>query len=472
MQEKRLSRRLVLFPFSFRGHMNPMLQLGSILYSKGFSISVIHTSFNQPNSADHPHLTFHCIDVGLSESEIAMASSMSITSILSPFNNRCSEPFRECLSSVIQSSKEEEEPVACLIIDVLWYFSPAVAESLGLPTMILRSCSIAWYITTSAMPLMVEKGFLPVKDDSDLDSGVPGFAPLKFKDLPVAKKGTNLDNFIKQLSISNRVIKASRGVIVNTFEELENCELSKNFHDSFPVPTFSIGPFHKFCPAPPTSVSSAAQDKSCISWLDKQAHNSVLYVSFGSLAKIGEAQFLEIAWGLAHCNQPFLWVIRPGLVHGLGKSKTDEAPPLPDGFVEMVGERGLIVKWARQLEVLAHPAVGGFWTHNGWNSTLESVSEGVPMICTPNFADQMINARYVSDVWKVGILLEIEKLQRGEIEMAIRRLMLDEEGEVIRERMNHLKLKAHHSCLAESGSSLKSLENLATYLFTLLSSNQ
>ena len=101
--------------------------------------------------------------------------------------------------------------------------------------------------------------------------------------------------------------------------------------------------------------------------------------------------------GLANSNQPFLWVVRPGLVRGY-----EWLEPLPDGFLEMVCGRGHLVKWAPQQEVLAHPAIGGFWTHNGWNSTLEAVSEGVPMICLPYFGDQRVNARYVSQVWELG----------------------------------------------------------------------
>ncbi|KAF3454615.1 hypothetical protein FNV43_RR05063 [Rhamnella rubrinervis] len=108
-----------------------------------------------------------------------------------------------------------------------------------------------------------------------------------------------------------------------------------------------------------------------------------------------------MAWGLASSQQPFLWVVRPGLVSGL-----DWIELLPKGFREGVGERGCIVKWAPQQEVLAHEAVGGFWSHCGWNSTLESISEGVPMICKPCFGDQKVNARYVIHEWRVGIELE------------------------------------------------------------------
>ncbi|XP_021904070.1 UDP-glycosyltransferase 76B1-like [Carica papaya] len=142
-----------------------------------------------------------------------------------------------------------------------------------------------------------------------------------------------------------------------------------------------------------------------------------------------------MAWGLADSKQPFLWAVRPGLVDG-----SDWIEPLPDGFMEIVGGLGHIVKWAPQQEVLAHPATGAFWTRSGWNSTLESICAGVPMICQPNFGDQRINARYVSDVWRVGIHLEY-KMERKEMERAIRRIMVEAEGEEIRARNQALKKK-------------------------------
>ncbi|PON56517.1 UDP-glucuronosyl/UDP-glucosyltransferase [Parasponia andersonii] len=347
---QRKGRRVVLFPLPLQGHINPMLELANILHSKGFSITLIHTNFNSPNPSNYPHFTFHSIPDGLSETE---ASTNDLVSLLLLLNIKCAEPFTECLAKMV--SDASEEPIACLISDAIFHFTQAVADSLKLPRVVLRTGGASSFVVFAAFPILLERGYLPIQD-SRLEELVIELPPLKLKDLP-----------------------------------------------------------------------------------------SVVYVSFGGIAALSEAEFLEIAWDLANSEQPFLWVVRPGSVHG-----SEWLERVPKGFLENLGGRGHIVKWAPQQEVLAHLAVGAFWTHNGWNSTLESVCEGVPMICMPCFSDQKLNARYVSHVLKVGVQLENGILERGEIERSIRKLMKEKEGEEIRCRVSKLKEKAI-DCLKQDG---------------------
>jgi hypothetical protein len=193
------------------------------------------------------------------------------------------------------------------------------------------------------------------------------------------------------------------------------------------------------------SSSLLLQDRGCLKWLDAQAPASVLYVSFGSIATMSAAELVETAWGLANSGHPFLWVLRPGLVRGTPPS---EAPPLPDGFDAATRGRGVVVSWAPQEEVLAHPAVGAFWTHCGWNSTLESVCAGVPIMACPCFGDQMGNARYVEHVWRTGLTLDGE-LERGKVEAAVAALMgPGEPGARLRRRARELKSSAAE-CMAK-----------------------
>lgn len=264
----------------------------------------------------------------------------------------------------------------------------------------------------------------------------------------------NPEDAYQNISTMVEETKKASGIIFNTFKELEEPELAK-LQQQFPVPTFVIGPFHKCFSA--ASSSLLTQDRSAISWLDAQAPKSVLYVSFGSVAAMDGQKLHEVAWGLANSMQPFLWAVRPGLIHS-----SEWLEMLPNGFLEATSKRGYIIKWAPQQEVLSHPSVGGFWTHNGWNSTLESICEGVPMICSPFFGDQLVNARYVNDVWKIGISLE-KGLERGEIQNAIRKLMVERESEDMRQRAMLLKQKIDVG-LNMGGSSYQALDGLIDFI--------
>ncbi|KAF8116615.1 hypothetical protein N665_0016s0045 [Sinapis alba] len=131
----------------------------------------------------------------------------------------------------------------------------------------------------------------------------------------------------------------------------------------------------------------------------------------------------------------------------------------------MVSDRGFIVKWAPQKEVTAHPAVGEFWIHCGWNSTLESIGEAVPMICKPFSGDQKVSARYLECVWKIGFRVEGD-LDRGAVERAVKRLIVGVEGEEMRKRAVGLKDKLRAS-VRSGGSSHKSLEEFVNFIKTL-----
>jgi hypothetical protein len=277
---------------------------------------------------------------------------------------------------------------------------------------------------------------------------VPELYPLRFKDLPITIFG-KVDKFLQMLSKASN-IETSSAIIYNTIDYLERSSLEK-MQQRCQVPIFSIGPMHKIASA--SSSSLLEEDISCLAWLDKQSSNSVIYVSLGSVAFMDVKELVEMAWGLARSKQPFLWVVRPGSIRG-----AEWIEVLPEDFKEDIGERGHIVKWAPQNEVLAHSAVGGFLSHCGWNSTLESICEGIPMICIPYSGDQRVNARYVSHVWKVGLELE-SKLERGEIERAVRRLMVDEDRKEMQNKGKNLKERCE-LCIREGGSSNNSWNEL------------
>ncbi|KAH7526434.1 hypothetical protein ACOSP7_024976 [Xanthoceras sorbifolium] len=436
------SRRVVLVPCSFQGHITPMLQLGTILHSKGFSITVVHTQFNSPNPSNNPEFRFQIIPDGLSNHVI---SSGNIVEIISFLNVNCEVPFRECLALMVNQQDPSDE-IVCVIYDELMFFSESAANQLKLQSIILRTTSAATCISRLALLRLKTEGHIPLRDPIMQDP-VPGLHPFRFMDLPISKFGIP-ENYL-QLIINAYNTRTSSAVIWNTVDFLEQ-SLLPQIQQQCHVPIFPIGPLHKFAPA--SSSSLLMEDTNCITWLNSQAPNSVIYVSLGSLASMDRKELVEMAWGLANSMQPFIWVVRPGLING-----SEEIDLLPEGFKEAVGGNCCIVKWAPQKEVLSHGAVGGFWSHCGWNSTLESISEGVPMICRPCFGDQRVNARYVSHVWRIGLQLENE-LERGEIEKAVRRLMVDKEGEQMRQRIKNLKEKVE-LCIREGGSTYNSLNN-------------
>ncbi|CAF1790041.1 UDP-glycosyltransferase 76C1 isoform X1 [Brassica napus] len=447
--EKRNKRRMILFPLPLQGCINPMLQLAKILFSRGFSITIIHTRFNAPKSSDHPLFTFLQIPDGLSETQ---KQSRDVLLQLTLLNNNCENPLRECLTNLIKGSETEEGgEISCLIDDSGWVFTQSVADSFNLPRFVLCAYKFTFFLGHLLVPQLRREGFLPFPD-SEAEDSVPAFQPLRKKDLArIMGKKDQVEPLDAYLVKILETTKPASGLIVMSCEELDRDSLSES-HKVFAFPIYPIGPPHIHV-VPASSSSLFEPDQSCTPWLDKQETRSVMYVSLGSIVTITESQFLEIACGLRQTNLSFLWVVRPGSVQG-----RDWIESLPSGFMEGLNGKGKIVKWAPQLDVLAHRATGGFLTHNGWNSTLESICEGVPMISLPFVWDQLLNARFVSDVWRIGIHLE-GRIERREIESAVIRLMVEPEGKQIRERVNALRDEVRRS-VQRGGSSSRYLDDL------------
>lgn len=195
-------------------------------------------------------------------------------------------------------------------------------------------------------------------------------------------------------------------------------------------------------------------ERECLDWLATKEPNSVVYVNFGSITVMTAQQMSEFAWGLANSNHNFLWVVRPDLVRG-------EFVMLPDEFANITKERGLLVSWCPQEEVLSHPSVGGFLTHCGWNSTIESICAGVPVICWPFFADQQMNCRFACTTWGIGMEIESNgERQRDSIEGLVRESMEGERGKEMRQRTLEWKESAENAVNEGVGSSCVNLEKL------------
>ncbi|KAL0714511.1 hypothetical protein Bca4012_021490 [Brassica carinata] len=453
--EERKGRRIIMFPVPFPGHFNPMIQLAGIFHHRGFSVTILHTSYNFPDPSRYPHFTFRTIS-HTNEGEDLLSrpetSGIDLVSLIRVLKQTYVESFRETLAAEVSGG----DTVYCLVSDAIWGRNTEdAAKEVGVRRLVLRTGGAASFRAFAAFPLLRDKGYFSTLD-SRLDDPVIELPPLKVKDLPVVETN-DPDELYRIITDMVEGVKSSSGVIWNTFEDLERDQLmdcSSNFH----VPFFPIGPFHKHSNDSPPKTKNK-EDNEITNWLDKQQPKSVVYASFGSLADVEEKEFLEIACGLRNSEHPFLWVVRPGLVRG-----TEWLESLPCGFMENIGHKGKIVKWVNQLDVLAHPAVGLFWTHCGWNSTVESICEGVAMICTPCFTDQRVNARYIADVWRVGKVLERSMMDKGEIEQVVRSAMIDE-GDGMRDRCLAFKEMADN-CLAKNGSSLNYLDKLVRHILS------
>ncbi|KAL7175962.1 hypothetical protein ACSBR2_029519 [Camellia fascicularis] len=215
---------------------------------------------------------------------------------------------------------------------------------------------------------------------------IPSMQGIRLKDIPqFIHCFKQCDFMIKFTSEIVKTTLKSFALIINTFEKLEH-QVLYELSSMFP-PIYTIGPLHLLLNQnKDNSLKSIGSNlwkemPECLEWLNSKEPNSVLYVNYGSLTVMTQNQLVEFAWGLANSNQTFLWIVRPDLV-------ASDLVVIPPEFVTKTKERSLLTSWCPQEQVLSHPSIGGFLTHCGWNSIIESISSGVPMICWPSFEEQ------------------------------------------------------------------------------------
>jgi hypothetical protein len=279
---------------------------------------------------------------------------------------------------------------------------------------------------------------------------------IQLRDLPSFIQTTDPNDVVFKFIVEavERAPKAS-AIIVQTFNALEHEVLDALY------PMFSrlyvIGPLQLLLNHSHNDHLKSigynlwVEETECLHWLNSKAPNSVLYVNFGSITVMTPQQLIEFGWGLANSKHPFLWVIRPDLV-------VSESAIMPPEFNVETKERGLIASWCPQEEVLNHPSIGGFLTHCGWNSTVESVTAGVPMLCWPFFGDQQTNSKYTCNEWGIGMEIP-SHANREEVEKIVRELMEGDNGKKMKKKVMEWK-KLAEEATGPHGSSSINLNNL------------
>lgn len=285
---------------------------------------------------------------------------------------------------------------------------------------------------------------------------IPGFEGIRLKDFSSFIRTTDPNETLLDYSTTTTVgLEKASALILHTFDALEPHVLEAV--SSMYPPTYAIGPLQLLLDRIPETPSKQVgyslwkEDTECLEWLADKPPNSVVYVNFGSIAVATPQQLAEFGMGLANSNHSFLWIIRPDLVAG-------KSAVLPAEFAAETKERGKIASWCPQEQVLNHPSVGGFLTHCGWNSIVESLSAGVPMLCWPFFADQQTNCRYSCVEWGIGMEIEND-VKRDEVEKLVRELMEGEKGKRMRSKAMEWK-KLVEQATGPNGSSSVNLDRL------------
>ncbi|KAK8636555.1 hypothetical protein V6N13_124300 [Hibiscus sabdariffa] len=465
----------VCIPLPAQGHINPMFKLAKLLHFKGFHITFVHTDFNYHRMLDSralesltgsPDFRFETIADGLPSTNPRGIQDLPDLCLSIPVEGLRS--FRELIMKLNAST--DVPPITRIISDGVMSFTLEVAEEFGIPEMVLftpSACGMLGYLHYQDLK---ERGYFPLKDESELNNGfldteidwIPAMKGVRLRDFPAFIRTTNPHDVMFNYNVQavNNATKAA-AVLLNTFDDLEHQVLDAiktKFNNLFTIGPLSM--LHRqLCPTNLDSMESNLwkEDTQCLVWLDKRVPGSVVYVNYGSLVTVTPQQLREFAWGLADSNYQFLWVIRADLVNGCG-----EEDILSEEFMAAISGRGLLVGWCPQERVLSHPSVGGFLTHCGWNSTIESVCEGVPLICWPFFADQQMNCFYSCREWGIGMEIESD-VKRDKVEGLVRELMEGVKGHALRLKAMDWKKKAE-AATGPGGSSFNNFDNIVMQL--------
>ncbi|CAN6477369.1 unnamed protein product [Victoria cruziana] len=456
---------VVILPSAGMGHLSPFLHLASLLSSRGMQVTFI-TTLPTVTAAESDRLNSF------------FSSNPDIRSL--PFHpipahtDKVSNPFTLQTESIRHSSAllrtllADSGHISAFISDIAVAFCTTdIASSLSIPNYILFASSATMLALVACFPAISEVATSSAAADFTI-TGVGTFPGYCLD--PALRDPNNL--FVTHFMDNARSLLKADGILINTLYEMEAASIEALNNGAvvagFPS-VFPIGPLAVGAEAEPEEGSGRDHLQE---WLDQQHEKSVVYVSFGSRNALSSDQVLELAAGLDGSGCRFLWVVK---AKDVDRDEDEQAGRvleelLPGGFLKKVKERGLVVnRWVQQEAVLAHPAVGGFVNHCGWNSVMEAVWHGVPIFSWPLTADQMLNATVVEKSgggvwersWRGG---DGSVLVKGE---EIGRRLKEWMGDArLREKARYVKAKAR-SAVGSRGSSERALvEVMKGWTFT------
>ncbi|XP_038724544.1 UDP-glycosyltransferase 82A1 isoform X2 [Tripterygium wilfordii] len=363
----------------------------------------------------------------------------------------CQSNWRELYRVLM---KMEKKLCAYIIVDLLASWAIDVANRCGIPVAGFWPAMLASYRLVVAIPDMVRTGIISATGNPQnlrhhiaLRPFQPNQPKLWTGDLPwligtpQARK-SRFNFWVRVLDRSSTL----PWILVNSFSN-ESLSYEENYFTETtqlgqPMILPVTGSYCKH--SVPKSPSLWEEDMASLKWLETQKPKSVLYISFGSwVSPIGESKVKTLALTLESLGQPFIWVLGSNWRQGL-----------PNGFIQRVSKQGKIVSWAPQVEILNHRAVGGYLTHCGWNSTMEAIQCGMPLLCYPIAGDQFVNCKFIVQVWRIGV--KIDGFGLKDVEEGLKKVVEDEE-------MNERLMKVRDRVVGEK-SSLKAKININAFI--------
>ncbi|MED6134625.1 hypothetical protein PIB30_038720 [Stylosanthes scabra] len=399
---------VIVLPYPAQGHINPLLQFSKLLVRKGLKVTFATTPYTI-NLIHEPTVSVEPISDGYDEGGFNHAPSLE--SYIESYRSVGSKTLSELIMKLRHSCA-----VNCIVYDSMLTWALDVAKQFGIYGAVFLTnaasvCCIYWEMKLGNLVFPLEKWVLPISFP-----GLP--TPLGVSDLPsfVARPDDH-KAYLDAIMGIFQTLENNDWVLCNTFQELETQALDGKW------PVIPVGPMvpsaYLHQPSSDDTAYGATlwnpiSSKSYMTWLGTKPPRSVVYVSFGSMATTTAKQAKEIATGLKASEKKFIWVVK------------ESWDILPEGFISGLDDAGLVVTWCNQLEVLAHPAIGCFVTHCGWNSVLEALSIGVPMVTVAQWSDQPTNAKLVEVVWGVGTRAHKDSdgvLSGKELEKCIREVL-------------------------------------------------